>query len=218
LGGGTAAVLAVLLRQTYHNVRCYTFSPPGVLLNREAAQFSEEFILSVVVGYDIVSRLSYATMDDLKRRLMRALYACHSPKYRILINECFDCCFGLGAQYEWSTASTPGQNNPLLTENIPPYQNATYESLSEIVHTSPSTRVPYMYLPGLIMHVEIIKPDLCFSSNIQQEKAYKYCWADPESFNRIIVMPQMLFEHDPLTVLEALQLLVAQQPVSSHHL
>uniref|UniRef100_T1JG97 sn-1-specific diacylglycerol lipase n=1 Tax=Strigamia maritima TaxID=126957 RepID=T1JG97_STRMM len=204
LGAGTAAVLALLLRPMYPGLRCFTFSPPGALLNRETAQFSEEFILSVVVGYDLVPRLSYATMDELKRRLMRALYACHSPKFRILINECFDCCFGFGAQYEWSTASTPGQSNPLLTETSGGHQNTTYESLSEIVHTSPLTRVPYMYLPGLIMHFEVE------DTEDKQDPIYKVSWADPEHFNRIIVMPNMVFDHDPFIVLHALQTFVAQ--------
>ena len=32
LGGGTAAILAILLREEYPDVTCYAFSPPGGLL------------------------------------------------------------------------------------------------------------------------------------------------------------------------------------------
>ncbi len=32
LGAGTAAILAILLRQEYPNLHCYSFSPPGGLL------------------------------------------------------------------------------------------------------------------------------------------------------------------------------------------
>ena len=32
LGGGTAAILAILLREDYPDVTCYAFSPPGELL------------------------------------------------------------------------------------------------------------------------------------------------------------------------------------------
>ena len=32
LGGGTAAILAILLREDYPGVTCYAFSPPGGLL------------------------------------------------------------------------------------------------------------------------------------------------------------------------------------------
>jgi sn1-specific diacylglycerol lipase len=32
LGAGTAAILAILLRQEFPNLHCYAFSPPGGLL------------------------------------------------------------------------------------------------------------------------------------------------------------------------------------------
>jgi len=32
LGAGTAAILAILLRQDYPNLHCYAYSPPGGLL------------------------------------------------------------------------------------------------------------------------------------------------------------------------------------------
>lgn len=35
LGAGTASILAILLKQEYPNVTCYSYSPPGGLLRYE---------------------------------------------------------------------------------------------------------------------------------------------------------------------------------------
>lgn len=207
LGAGIGAILAILLKPCFPNVRCFSFSPPACLLSRETAYFSEDFVLSVVLGNDLVCRLSYSTVDELKRRLIRSLHNCHSPKYRVLINQCFDCCFGLGTQYEWSTASTPGQAFPLLQENAA-NQNARYESLTSIVQSGPSLSIPCMYLPGLILHVE----SLTISQDVQEQPTFSSKWVPPEKFNRIIVTPQMLSDHTPHSVGFALEYLVRQGP------
>lgn len=36
LGAGTAAILAILLKQEFPNLRCYAYSPPGGLLRFDA--------------------------------------------------------------------------------------------------------------------------------------------------------------------------------------
>ena len=97
LGGGTAAILAILLRdRQYPDVTCYSFSPPGGLLRlgkvadsivlkfidfSEAAMLgSQSFITSVVVGKDIVPRIGLHQLEILRHQLQNTLHQTKQAK------------------------------------------------------------------------------------------------------------------------------------------
>uniref|UniRef100_A0A5K3EMG5 sn-1-specific diacylglycerol lipase n=2 Tax=Mesocestoides corti TaxID=53468 RepID=A0A5K3EMG5_MESCO len=84
LGAGVASVLALLLKKYYPEVKGYAFSPPLGLMSANIARYCKSFVVSVILGYDIVSRLSIPTLNDLKWRLLSALRDCKVPKYRLL--------------------------------------------------------------------------------------------------------------------------------------
>ena len=56
LGAGAAAILAIILRDKYPDLFCYAFSPPGATLSYDAAKYAEKFVLSIVVGKDMIPR------------------------------------------------------------------------------------------------------------------------------------------------------------------
>lgn len=78
-----------LYRRKYASVRCIAFSPPGCVLNGAALTLSEQFICSVVLGDDLVPRMSYQSMLRLKRAIIEAVHNCDKPKYEILLKGCF---------------------------------------------------------------------------------------------------------------------------------
>lgn len=82
LGAGAAVLLSMLLRPRFPKVRCFAFSPPGGLLSQAAARFTETFCLSVIVGDDLVPRLSLDTLESLKRQMVHELELCRHPKVR----------------------------------------------------------------------------------------------------------------------------------------
>lgn len=82
LGAGAAVLLSVLLKSRYPKIRCFAFSPPGGLLSQAAARFTENFCLSVIVGDDLVPRLSLDTLESLKRQMVLELEMCRHPKVR----------------------------------------------------------------------------------------------------------------------------------------
>ncbi|KAM7538887.1 hypothetical protein Aperf_G00000052112 [Anoplocephala perfoliata] len=86
LGAGVASVLAFLLRKYYSEVKAYAYSPPLGLMSSKMAHYCKPFVVSIVLGYDIVPRLSIPTFNDLKWRLLSALQDCNVPKYKILSN------------------------------------------------------------------------------------------------------------------------------------
>jgi len=56
LGAGAAALLAIMLRSAYPHVRCYAFSPPRGLLSKSLYEYSKNFIVSLVLGKDVIPR------------------------------------------------------------------------------------------------------------------------------------------------------------------
>ena len=67
LGAGVSVLMALLLREKYPTLRCFSYSPPGALCTRELADYCGEFTVSVVVGKDIVARLSEAAIKKVGR-------------------------------------------------------------------------------------------------------------------------------------------------------
>ena len=85
LGAGTATILAFLLREKYplRATTCYAFSPPGGLLSEAAARESEKFTVSLIVGDDVIPRLSLPNIKILSRDIKQSIKTCSLPKYQI---------------------------------------------------------------------------------------------------------------------------------------
>jgi hypothetical protein len=67
LGGGTAVLLAFMLKLKFPDLECWAFSPPGGLLNDEAATESEKFVTTTIVGNDLIPRTSLEAIRKLQR-------------------------------------------------------------------------------------------------------------------------------------------------------
>lgn len=80
LGAGTAVLLSLMLKSSYPDLRCFAFSPPGCLVTAEAAVYCESFVTSVIIGDDIVPRLSVPSFERFKNNLIRAIKDCKTPK------------------------------------------------------------------------------------------------------------------------------------------
>lgn len=89
LGAGTAAILAILLKQDYPDLICFSFGPPGGLLSMPAQQYTQEFITSVVVGKDVVPRIGLRQMESLRADLINAIKRSVDPKVYIIIKKYF---------------------------------------------------------------------------------------------------------------------------------
>ncbi|RNA23552.1 sn1-specific diacylglycerol lipase beta, partial [Brachionus plicatilis] len=83
LGAGTAVILALKLKAQYENIKCIAYSPPGGLISTALADYTKSFVMSVVLGDDIVPRLSLRSVHNLKADILKVLHACNLPKYKI---------------------------------------------------------------------------------------------------------------------------------------
>ena len=199
LGAGTATILAFLLRDRYPDVRvtCYAYSPPGGLLSLAAAKESEKFSVSVIVGDDVIPRLSLTSIGTLSRDIKQIITACSLPKYQVFGYGCMACCCKrhntpLSAELarlfppvtpetETSQAEISDSKEELLP--CPPTVTATADPPSLSILLS----MPAMFLPGRVIHITE-SPDTGQYSVTEQERAI---------FKKILVSPRMLTDHFP---------------------
>ncbi|OXB81788.1 UNVERIFIED_CONTAM: hypothetical protein H355_014985 [Colinus virginianus] len=205
LGGGTASVLAIMLKNSFPTLKCYAFSPPGGLLSKTLADYSKRFIVSIILGKDLVARLSMPNMEDLKRRIVRIVANCNRPKYQILLRGCWYEVFG-GDPDNFPT-ELDGRNDDALTqpllaeESLMVHRSPSYNALDGESHLNSPPQYPHLYLPGRIIHIveESSSRRLC-SSDIK----YSANWSNERAFSSILISPKMITDHMPDVVLSAL--------------
>nr|XP_031827604.1 sn1-specific diacylglycerol lipase alpha isoform X1 [Nomia melanderi]XP_031827605.1 sn1-specific diacylglycerol lipase alpha isoform X1 [Nomia melanderi]XP_031827606.1 sn1-specific diacylglycerol lipase alpha isoform X1 [Nomia melanderi]XP_031827607.1 sn1-specific diacylglycerol lipase alpha isoform X1 [Nomia melanderi]XP_031827610.1 sn1-specific diacylglycerol lipase alpha isoform X1 [Nomia melanderi]XP_031827611.1 sn1-specific diacylglycerol lipase alpha isoform X1 [Nomia melanderi] len=207
LGAGTAAILAILLKQDYPDLVCFSFAPPGGLLSMPAQQYTQEFITSVVVGKDVVPRIGLRQMESLRADLINAIKRSVDPKWKTIA--CSVMCCGCG--------STPTSAANLEAGGcISEYQRDKDLARSQTVVPSDSsialTLHRPLYPPGRIIHVVRHHPnkgEQKYESRWRQvlkkrEPVYQALWAGPCDFDEVLISPVMIQDHMPDNMLKAL--------------
>lgn len=205
LGAGTAAILAVLLKKIYNTVTCYAYSPPGGLFNESVAKMSKEFTLSVIVGKDLVPRLSFQSLNLLKDEMKKSLFECGLPKYQILASGLTAFCVK-----DWRhqlreqdqarrtySEDSGDSREPILTgrgDDINSIDMIEIESDRPDYQRSRQCGYEQMMLPGVIWHLEL-------TEDRTQYRLTEKNWSD---FKEILVSPKMLTDHFPNNVIDVL--------------
>lgn len=169
--------------------------------------------MSLVLGKDVIPRLSVANMEDLKKRILRAIAHCNKPKYKILLRGCWYGLFG-GNPEDLPTELDGGDHQdltqPLLGEqSLLTHKSPAYSSSSDSPLGSP-TKYPPLYLPGRIIHLEeegTAGRCSCYTSQ------YSARWAHESEFSKILISPKMLTDHVPGILMKALDRVVSDRAV-----
>ncbi|XP_012217030.1 diacylglycerol lipase-alpha isoform X1 [Linepithema humile] len=211
LGAGTAAILAILLKQDYPDLMCFSFGPPGGLLSMPAQQYTQEFITSVVVGKDVVPRIGLRQMESLRADLINAIKRSVDPKWKTIA--CSVMCCGCG--------STPTSAANLEAGGcISEYQRDKDRARAQTVVPSDSsialTLHRPLYPPGRIIHVVRHHPnkgEQKYETHWRQmlskrEPVYQALWAGPCDFDEVLISPVMIQDHMPDNMLRALNKVV----------
>ncbi|XP_047693689.1 diacylglycerol lipase-beta isoform X2 [Prionailurus viverrinus] len=211
LGAGAAALLAILLRSSYPQVRCYAFSPPRGLLSKSLYEHSKNFTVSLVLGKDIIPRLSVTNLEDLKKRILRVIAHCNKPKYKILLRGCWYELFG-GDPDNLPTELDGGAQGhltqPLLGEqSLLTHGSPTYSFSSDSPLESPA-KYPHLYPPGRIIHLEEEGTSGRFC---RAAARYSARWAHESQFSKILIGPKMLTDHMPDVLMKALDSVVSDR-------
>ncbi|KYN30642.1 Sn1-specific diacylglycerol lipase alpha [Trachymyrmex septentrionalis] len=207
LGAGTAAILAILLKQDYPDLMCFSFGPPGGLLSMPAQQYTQEFITSVVVGKDVVPRIGLRQMESLRADLINAIKRSVDPKWKTIA--CSVMCCGCG--------STPTSAANLEAGGcISEYQRDKDRARAQTIVPSDSsialTLHRPLYPPGRIIHVVRHHPnkgEQKYETSWRQvlskrEPVYQALWAGPCDFDEVLISPVMIQDHMPDNMLRAL--------------
>ncbi|GAB1290439.1 Diacylglycerol lipase-beta [Apodemus speciosus] len=207
LGAGAASLLAIMLRRAYPQVRAYAFSPPRGLLSKSLYEYSKDFVVSLILGMDVIPRLSVTNMEDLKRRILRVIANCNKPKR---VSLCSTGCPGPHSVED----SLELRDQPAPTSRVLGLK-ATF-GFSEIVSgycssDSPldSPKYPTLYPPGRIIHLEEEGGSGRFGCCSAAQ--YRARWAQEAEFSKILIGPKMLTDHMPDIVIRALDRVVADR-------
>ncbi|XP_043192219.1 diacylglycerol lipase-alpha-like [Amphibalanus amphitrite] len=199
LGAGTAAILAILLRDQYPELRCFAYSPPGGLLSMPAVEYTKEFITSVVVGKDVVPRIGLHQLEQLRSDLMDVIKHSKQSKWRV-IGGGMSCCGCCCSEEEASSAAC----GDLVQRRLAGRQlSAAHPSDSTIALT---VHQP-LYPPGRVMHIVRHHPEHHGGDKKVRrgEPVYQAIWVENDSFDEVLISPVMIQDHMPDKVLQALQ-------------
>ncbi|XP_055507571.1 diacylglycerol lipase-beta [Leucoraja erinacea] len=220
LGAGAASILAILLHSSFPQLRCYAFSPPGGLLSEALAEHSRGFILSIILGKDLVPRLSLPNVQDLKNKILRIVAHCNRPKYQILLHGCwYEVCGGNPNRFptEMEEEHRAQLAQPLLAEqSLRADRSGSHGSISDSSPPHSPFTGPPLFLPGKIIHIVEERRDGClYFSQVK----YHAVWREASSFSSILISPKMITDHMPDLLLKVLQQLCKEAPTvlcSSH--
>ena len=211
LGAGVAAMLGLLLRHKYPNLYCLCFSPPGCVFSEKMARRSKDYVCSYVLHDDIVPRLSYASLVNLRNDLIEMIARMKVPKHKV-----FDANL------------TPWKEQKLLhlpekllhdSDDIPSSQFYTeFEEMKMRQSTRRQERdlKVNMTVPGRILQMVRTStkydnvPCSCIVSCVKciacygETKNYKVRWTSAEDLSEIYISPTMMVDHFPYNVARAL--------------
>ncbi|XP_071573834.1 diacylglycerol lipase-beta-like isoform X1 [Temnothorax nylanderi] len=215
LGAGLAILLGLLIRPRYPELRVYAFATPAGLLSREAARVTEEFVLTIGLGDDLVMRLSVDSTENLRTSLLTTLHACRLPKYRVVLNGFGYALFGVPERDLTKTwvnhniiNTIPGQS-PLLTKP----GDVDNKIIERDITKRRYSRMK-LFNAGRILHIarcKLEKTEGKSKKQLAKERKYEMRWAQAEEFTKLTVMPRMLLDHLPENIERALATLLEQQ-------
>jgi sn1-specific diacylglycerol lipase len=203
LGAGVASILTLLLRRRWHasrfaaiRVRGFAFSPPGGLLSRPLADATKRFITSVIVGDDVIPRLSVSTLELLRDETLYMLAHTTASKADLLGSLCRErlslsapplCRSALGRacwQVDWARAPEPPSELGALLLNM--HANAA----------PPPDDSSVLWPPGRIVHLTRADDD---------DGTWRAAEIEKEPLQRIVLSKRMMQDHFPDCVLDAVQ-------------
>ncbi|KAK3867731.1 hypothetical protein Pcinc_026825 [Petrolisthes cinctipes] len=213
LGAGAAVVLAALLRPQYPALKCFAFSPPGGLCSKDFALATQKFVMSVVVGDDLVPRLSMNSIHDLRHKITCVLHTCPQPKFRVLARGCWYMLFGISSSHLHSSSSieSPAIDRPLLQGSA---NACTYESVEDVrVNFSEGAGNSCISPPPRHTETPLLPPGrilYCFPSLPIEDRLdgcvgeWEFTWCEVREFTNILISPFMVRHHLPEVVFCAL--------------
>ncbi|CEF63898.1 Sn1-specific diacylglycerol lipase beta [Strongyloides ratti] len=212
LGGGVGALLTLLLKQKYsRNIKCYSISPPGCVLDNEGRKYLKDSVLSIIVGEDIVPRMSYHSLFKLKCAIEEELYRTRMKKYEILTKGIFKL-FVKKERIDINGLNYERRNNiPFYNDNI---EEGSIPSDDFIEEPITETRINMRHTTYQADRTKLLPPGQLFHIQFDKETAH-WRWITPECLSEIHLNARVALDHFPYAVVNALQQIMEQSQSST---
>ncbi|KAK9827307.1 hypothetical protein WJX81_002709 [Elliptochloris bilobata] len=187
LGAGAAALIAMRLHGRFPGVRCWSFCPPGGLLSTNLSAAVAPFVTSVVVGKDVVPRVSIVNLGRLIDEMVTSLALCRHNKNDLLLHKLRRSArHGRARSMFWRYNQVPKEAQAVLQA-----YNAGIEARSRMLELVP---------PGRVLFLRPLKRD-------GARVAWDAVWCHASDIIRegILVSPRMVEDHYSSTLAAALR-------------
>lgn len=198
LGGAAAAILAVLLRDEYPDLICYSFSPPSGLLSESVAEYTQLFVTTIVYGKEFTIRLGIHQMDRMRHDVINLLVHCMLPKWKIVGGLC--CCSPSAANLicdEQRRSSRLSLSDPEQNEQTAIRETPHSRKARRYMNIASNIRKP-LFLPGRVYHI-VRKHNKKQKPKISFEVIYS-----DNHIGELLISPAMLMDHMPWKMKQAL--------------
>jgi hypothetical protein len=206
LGAGAASFVALFLRSKFPHVKAITYEPPGCTMSWNLAEESNTWCLSFVNGMDVVCRISYESMADVRDEILVSIARIKVAKHIILTNRSIDQ-HGIDAVREFLAHALYADNEipeSDFLESMRQFRQRTRLKKEERTKGGDSN----LFLPGRIIHFWR-HDDFVYDDNraenvwgfseeetsSRQEVPAQACWANREDFNCIVLSPHFISDH-----------------------
>lgn len=156
------------------DTRCIAYCPPGALLTRRLAVSIAPWVTSVVVGKDLVPRMTVATLRRLMDDMVAALARCRKHKLRVWAS-------ALGG---WTDRAT--RHLFCRVQDTPDEARQTLERY--LVSVSAQGKPLHLYPPGRVVFLAELKGSV---------DGWEAVWASPSEIIRegILISQRMYTDH-----------------------
>jgi len=190
LGAGAAATLGLLLKAAFPPLRAICFSPPGGLVDEALAESMDDYCTSVVVGEDLIPRLSVPAVFRLRDGVIECLTHAKANKAHI---------------YGTAFQPYPAVEELMYDPNEEGFEaaEATARLFFEEVNMIDAARTLGVegdsFMPGRVLHYAVVEVERerCALPGCDKHRVYKPFWATRRDFQDIVMSHRMMLDHMP---------------------
>jgi len=200
LGAACSTMLGFMLRQTYPNLQCYNYSPPGCTLTWDMAIQCQPWCTSFVLDTEVVPRLSFESLENLRDEVLDLIGRIRVPKVEVARRVATKTLWCDGKKSSSSLDAATRQDMDIVqacasvdaidellddillpVDEMPPADSTSYREQLEQFQTVQSERraargtrrAIRLFPPGRILH--LVKTDQEQSCRVQIAKCLTCC-------------------------------------------
>jgi len=205
LGGATASVVGLFLREKFPDLKAIAIEPPGGLLSLELAKETEAFCTSCVHGIDAIARLSGPALLKLRSEVINALVRCKLSKTQLITKLAM-------SRTELVEADVFNSENDELPSEATALRRSFTLFAERQILDNPNIAFP-LYPPGEILHLRKVNVRKSKAKLLKRTNHINYeVWkveAKDLMDRGIVVGPSFFVDHFPDTAAMVLSILAA---------